>query len=66
MLLNADWYIEQMRRQKNDSPPVPFSLPRSKYLDGTNNLIYIMERLITTLTCVRLSILLPTTPMQAR
>jgi hypothetical protein len=45
MLLNAEWYIEQMRRQKNDSPPVPFSLPRSKYLDGTNNLIYIIEKL---------------------
>lgn len=44
MLLNADWYIEQMRKQKNDSPPVPFSLPRRKYVDGTNNLIYIMDR----------------------
>jgi hypothetical protein len=45
MLLNADWYIEQMKKAKNDSPPVPFSLPRSKYLDGTNNLIYMIEKI---------------------
>ncbi len=44
MLLNAEWYIEQMKKRMNDSPPVPFSLPRHKYLDGTNNLIYMVER----------------------
>ena len=44
MLLNAEWYIEQMKKRKNDSPPVPFSLPRHKYVDGTNNLIYMIER----------------------
>ncbi len=44
MLLNAEWYIEQMKKMKNDSPPVPFSLPREKYVDGTNNLIYMVER----------------------
>jgi hypothetical protein len=44
MLLNAEWYIEQMKRKQNDSPPVPFSLPRHKYVDGTNNLIYMVER----------------------
>ncbi|MFO7924374.1 MAG: DUF2723 domain-containing protein [Bacteroidales bacterium] len=44
MLLNAGWYIEQMKEKKNDSPPVPFSLQRKKYVDGTNNLIYMVER----------------------
>jgi hypothetical protein len=44
MLLNAEWYIEQMKRQQNDSPPVPLTLPRHKYVDGTNNLIYLVER----------------------
>ena len=44
MLLNAEWYIEQMKRQQNDSPPVPLTLPRHKYVDGTNNLIYMVER----------------------
>ncbi len=44
MLLNAEWYIEQMKKQKNDSPPLPLTLPRHKYVDGTNNLIYMVER----------------------
>ncbi len=44
MLLNAEWYITQMKKKKNDSPPVPFSLERHKYVDGTNNLIYMVER----------------------
>ncbi len=44
MLLNAEWYIEQMKKRNNDSPPVPFSIPRHKYVDGTNNLIYLLDR----------------------
>ena len=44
MLSNADWYIEQMKKKQNDSPPLPISLPRHKYVDGTNQLIYIAER----------------------
>ncbi len=44
MLLNAEWYIEQMKQKQNDSEPVPFSLPRHKYVDGTNNMIYLIEK----------------------
>ena len=44
MLMNAEWYIQQMKKRKNDSPPLPISLPRHKYVDGTNNLIHIVER----------------------
>ncbi len=44
MLLNAEWYIGQMKKRKNDSPPLPISLPRHKYVDGTNNLIHMVER----------------------
>ncbi len=44
MLLNAEWYIQQMKQKQNDAPPVPLSLPRRKYVDGTNNLIYIFDR----------------------
>ena len=29
--LGAEWYIDQMRIKSNDSDPLPFSLPRSKY-----------------------------------
>ncbi len=45
MLLNAEWYITQMKKKQNDSPPVPFSLPRNKYVDGTHNFIYMVERI---------------------
>lgn len=42
--LNADWYIEQMKKQKNNSLPLPVSLPRHKHIDGTNDQIPIWER----------------------
>ncbi len=29
--LGGEWYIDQMKLYSNDSAPVPFSLPRSKY-----------------------------------
>ncbi len=45
MLLNADWYIDQMKRKAYDSDPVPFSLTHMQYIHGTRNYIYIIERL---------------------
>ncbi|MGF1585595.1 MAG: hypothetical protein ACFCUM_09760 [Bacteroidales bacterium] len=42
--LNADWYIEQMKRKKNNSPPLPISIPRHKHVDGTNDQVPIWER----------------------
>lgn len=45
MLLNADWYIDQMKRKAYDSDPVPFSLSHMQYIHGTRNYIYILERL---------------------
>ncbi len=45
MLLNADWYIDQMKRKAYDSDPVPFSLAHMQYIHGTRNYIYIIERL---------------------
>lgn len=38
--LNTDWYINQMRKQAYDSKPVPFSLDKEKYRDGTRDIIY--------------------------
>ncbi len=35
-VLGGDWYIDQMRIRSNESEPVPFSLPRNKYV-GTND-----------------------------
>lgn len=42
-LLNTEWYIEQMKRKAYDSDPVPFSLPRERYQDGTAGYTYFVE-----------------------
>jgi hypothetical protein len=41
MLLNTDWYTEQMKRKVYESDPLPISLPIQKYYDGINNQVYI-------------------------
>ncbi|HJX72051.1 MAG TPA: DUF2723 domain-containing protein, partial [Bacteroidales bacterium] len=43
--LGADWYIEQMHRKVYDSDPVPFTLTKDKYIAGTRDIIYLIERL---------------------
>ncbi len=37
--LLGDWYIDEMRIRSNESDPVPFSLPRSKYIGNMNNMV---------------------------
>jgi len=44
MLLNTDWYIDQMKRKTYESDPLPLSLPPSKYYDGVNNQVFIIEK----------------------
>lgn len=44
MLLNTDWYINQMKRKTYESDPLPISLPVQKYYDGINNQVFIVER----------------------
>jgi MFS family permease len=44
MLLNTDWYINQMKNKANESDPLPVSLPVKKYYDGINDQVYIIER----------------------
>ncbi|HPA61597.1 MAG TPA: sugar ABC transporter ATP-binding protein, partial [Clostridia bacterium] len=44
MLLNTDWYIEQMKRRVYESGPLPVTLPVQKYYDGINNQVFIVER----------------------
>lgn len=36
-LLNTDWYIDQMKKQQNDSPPLPISSPQSMYIGDRNS-----------------------------
>lgn len=40
--LGADWYIDEMRIKANESEPVPFSLPRSKYVNN-NDFIFVQD-----------------------
>lgn len=44
MLLNTDWYIEQMKCKVYESDPLPITLPIQKYYDGINNQVFIDER----------------------
>ena len=41
--LQTDWYINQMRRQSYQSAPMPFSLAPEKYLQGTRDVVYLMN-----------------------
>ncbi|NTW24360.1 MAG: DUF2723 domain-containing protein [Lentimicrobium sp.] len=40
-LLNADWYIGQMKRKVYDSAPVPFSLDYDQFKSGTREVVYL-------------------------
>jgi hypothetical protein len=44
MLLNTDWYINQMKNKAYQSDPLPITLPVNKYYDGINSQIYIIEK----------------------
>ncbi len=43
MLLNTDWYIDQMKMKAYESEPMKLTMPRSKYYDGVNNQVFIIE-----------------------
>lgn len=43
-LLNTDWYIDQMKRAAYDSKPVPFSLEKDQYRQGTRDVVYFSDR----------------------
>lgn len=45
MLLNTDWYIEQMSRKAYESEPLPFSLTEDQYRQGTRDVVYITDRI---------------------
>jgi MFS family permease len=44
MLLNTDWYINQMKWKAYESDPLPVTLPVQKYYDGINNQVFIIEK----------------------
>ncbi len=44
MLLNTDWYIDQMKSRAYGSAPLSVTLPVNKYYDGINNQLFIVEK----------------------
>ncbi len=42
-LLNGDWYVDQMVRKAYDSDPMPISLSREEYRQGTRDVVYLIE-----------------------
>ena len=44
MLLNTDWYINQMKLKVYGSDPLPVTLPDKKYYENVNNQVYIYEK----------------------
>jgi len=44
MLLNTDWYIDQMKMKAYESEPLPLTFPVQKYYDGINNQVFIIEK----------------------
>lgn len=55
-LLNSDWYIGQMKRKVYDSDPLPISLTKEQFIDGINELFYLMpdERIPGAISVVEL------------
>lgn len=44
MLLNMDWYIDQMKRKAYESDTLPISMKPDQYQAGTRDMVYIHER----------------------
>ena len=44
--LQTDWYIDQMKRPAYDSPSLPISWPRIKYVSGTNEAIMVLPGIL--------------------
>ncbi|MDR0687030.1 MAG: DUF2723 domain-containing protein [Dysgonamonadaceae bacterium] len=42
--LQTDWYIDQMKRQAYDSPPLPISWKRSEYINGKHDVGWIIPQ----------------------
>jgi hypothetical protein len=42
--LSADWYIGQMKRKVYESEPLPLTMEKDQYVQGTRDIIYIVDR----------------------
>lgn len=44
MLLNMDWYIDQMKRKAYTSETLPITLTHEQYINGTRDYVFVQER----------------------
>jgi len=44
-LLGTDWYTEQMKWKTYDSEPLPITMDFDKFVQGTRDIVYIMDRI---------------------
>jgi hypothetical protein len=44
MLLNMDWYIDQMKRKAYTSEALPITLTHEQYINGTRDVVFVQER----------------------
>lgn len=44
-LLGTDWYVEQMKWRTYDSKPLPITMDFDKYVQGTRDIVYILDRI---------------------
>lgn len=51
--LGADWYIEQMQRKVYESDPLPFGMTKDKYVTGTRDMLYVIDRVGGEFTSLR-------------
>ena len=50
MLLNTDWYINQMKQKYYESDPLPITLADEKYLSERRSVTYVIERMKDTIS----------------
>ena len=43
-LIQVDWYIDQLRRKVNDSPPIKLSISQNAYTGEKRNVVYYLDR----------------------
>jgi hypothetical protein len=44
MLLNMDWYADQMKLKAYESDPLPVTLKHDQYIDGTRDMVFVQEQ----------------------
>ncbi len=44
-LLGTDWYSEQMKWKSNDSDPLPITMDFDKFVQGTRDVVYVLDRI---------------------